>query len=146
MGETGYDGTNGGLVGAIGDKKSAMGSDDKTVGTSTSPTSQPTVAVSELEIRPARPWSMRSELDGSGVAAPVTANSLATRNSIGTLLSSPPTSPPLGGGGVYESSTVSSLHGQLTGQTTGQTTGSVGNRTSQHPGAPNFETLVELEG
>ncbi|KAL1890002.1 hypothetical protein Sste5346_008581 [Sporothrix stenoceras] len=147
MGETGYDGT-GGLAGN-GDRKSAMGGDEKMLGTSTSPTTQPSIAVSELEIRPARPWSMRSELDGAGVAAPTT-NNLTTRNSIGTLLSSPPTSPPLGGGDLYESSTVSSLHGQLTGQTTGGATvgsvGSVGNRSNQHPGAPNFETLVELEG
>lgn len=144
FGETGdSDGMPGGLGGGHRDRKSAIG-DEKMMGTPASPATQPSFAVSELEIRPARPWSLRSELDGGTAIAPA-ANNLATRNSIGTLLSSPPTSP-TPGGDLYESSTVSSLHGQLAGQTTGQTTVGSGNRNNQHPGAPNFETLVELEG
>ncbi|CAK7229941.1 hypothetical protein SCUCBS95973_007402 [Sporothrix curviconia] len=110
--------------------------------------------VSELETRAARPWSMRSELDGRAVGVPagggeaLAAGQHGARASIGTLLSSPSTSPPLSGD-MHESMTVSSIHGQLTGHTTGQTVsptwGSGDGRRSQTQGAF-FKAAVELEG
>lgn len=142
----------GGGDGTIGDGDYNM---DQKIAVSTEPTAnEKVVAPTELEIRPARPWSLRSELDGSGVAAKGEVGEAGTRNSavpssVGTLLS-PPMTPSLGE--MLESSTVSSvqhtgssvpLQGQLTGQTTGQSTAVAGNN---QPGTTQFETLVELEG
>ncbi|ERS95407.1 hypothetical protein HMPREF1624_08285 [Sporothrix schenckii ATCC 58251] len=145
-GAVGGNGGPAGFGGGYMDGKPTTGADFKTMGASTFPDTYMSIAVPELENRPARPWSLRSELDGATATATApTANKNDTRTSIGTLLSSPPASPPLMGD-LYESSTVSSLHGQLTGQTTGQTAANGWNRGSQHPGAPTVATLVELEG
>ncbi|CAK7568460.1 MAG: hypothetical protein SEPTF4163_006451 [Sporothrix epigloea] len=115
--------------------------------------------VSELDIRPARLWSVRSELDGGIVdatfkegpaIAPATYARPVTQISIGTLLSSPINSPQVPGNS-YDSLTVSSIRGQLTGHTTGQPSSLSGGSDvhiylSSQQGADQFKAPAELEG
>ncbi|KIH93406.1 hypothetical protein SPBR_04234 [Sporothrix brasiliensis 5110] len=102
-GAVGGNGAPAGFGGGYMDGKPTTGADFKSRGASTFPDTYMSMAVPELENRPARPWSLRSELDGATATAPIT-NKTSTRFSIGTLLSSPPASPPPMGD-LYESST-----------------------------------------
>ena len=119
---------------------------------------QPASTVSELEMRPARPWSLRSELDGfpvaigsasAGAGAGAGASAGAGANTDHARMGSSygPLSPMTTGPSLAEALGVSA---QMTGSSAvlALTAAHCGQTTSaqrQHDRRPPFETLAELE-